>query len=212
MSAPAATPEAFIGLFITTEKHRGKGIGSYIFSLVMNLLGDRNVVLDSLVNATMFYTSRGFHQTGMVQYSVAGTPTPIPKSQLATDITVEHVTGDNIDDMVNYESSICVVERSKFIKAWAKRGDAYMARRDGKVCGICVVWKYKPDRYRLAAFYADDIEIAKSILSRIITDLTGRGSLLLYFPHDNLNNASQLLDVFSIAFDKKIDNICFQYL
>ena len=174
----------------------------------MLCLGERNVILDALVNATSFYTRCGFQKTGMYQYKISGVPSPIAIDSRQSGVHVERTTEDNIDGLLSYEQTICTVKRTHFIKKWLSRGMCYYAKKAGNVCGMISAWKYgsNPPRYRLAAFYADDVPTAIALMGTVINEVSEGSSMLLYFPDANLPNVKALAEAFNISFEEVVDS------
>ena len=164
---------AYIGNFVCQKEYRGRGIGKALFSYVLGGLQARTIILDSLINRTSFYAQFGFRLSDTLTFGVSVQTVTTKHTDVAHDLDLDllPVTGDNIGRILQYDQTICSIDRLDHIPDWIMSDCSYAlgAFQDGHCVGyICARFDDRVNIYRIQPLYADSCDIAKCLLGTLL--------------------------------------------
>ncbi|CAD5110817.1 DgyrCDS181 [Dimorphilus gyrociliatus] len=173
---------AAIAEFLTVREFRGRRYGKLVFEAVVKALGNRIIYLNALHAAIPMYVNRwrfsktcleGFMQCGILR--LADVYKKLENVDLGTT-KIEFVDKkeDVIDEIIDYDSSICSFERRRYVRNWIMKEDylAVLARDSaGKIIGWAGVRATLETGYRLSPVYASCDKLARILFLNILTKL-----------------------------------------
>lgn len=102
---------AFLGLYIVTPPHRGKGIGFGLWKHAMQHAGDRTIGLDGVPEQQSNYAASGFQHAGKtVRYAGALDGATCPDMRPATT--------EDIGALIDREAKASGVRKAAYLAAW----------------------------------------------------------------------------------------------
>ena len=172
----------FIGLYIVAREYRGRGYGHAIWQHALNYLnhevGVECIGLDSVLVNEALYQKSGF-STSYRMYRYGCIVGGVFKRQYP-EIEEEHFS-----DIAGYDLKVFKVGRVAFLhdfifQSGAKTAVAY---RSGKLGGFAVA---RPcfNGYKIGPLFADDIEVARTLLASIFNSLPGQ-TVFIEVPESN---------------------------
>lgn len=169
---------AFLGLYIVRPEFRGRGHGLAMWHAGMELVGDRRVGLDGVVERQADYARSGFVLARRnIRYGGTGGGTP-------PDGLVPLATVD-VTQVGAYDARVVPAPRPAFLGAWLRMPDTHgtAALRDGDLVGFGVA---RPCRVgvKIGPLFADDEAIAESLFADL-SAWTGAQPLFLDVPEPN---------------------------
>lgn len=157
----------FLGFYIVVPDRRGQGHGIATWRAGLELLGERVVGLDGVVEQQPAYRRSGFvleHRN--VRYGGAVTGEPVDDPRL------RHVTSDLLDAVLVYDTAFFAGDRSDFLRAWLdpSRRTALALLEDGRVRGYGVVRRCL-EGAKIGPLFADSEEGADLLFRGLVAGL-----------------------------------------
>ncbi|QBG37267.1 GNAT family N-acetyltransferase [Litorilituus sediminis] len=179
---------AFCGLYIVAPQHRGKGYGLELTKHRLNYCANRNIGIDGVLENVAIYQRIGyipFYQNKRYQFTASASG--------KHSATVRSITADDLPALLSYDRQCFPAPRDNFLKAWItqENGKSVLFKANGKVQGFAVR-RQCHQGYKIGPLFADNIDIAKQLLSALQTDISGE-SVLLDVPENN-DDAVQLAE------------------
>lgn len=148
----------FIGLYIVLPEFRGKGYGIKIWEHAIAYMGKRSIGLDGVVAQQKNYQKSGFqffYNNARFKGVLEG----------ASGIDLLPIQELPFQMVLEYDTSIFGVERSRFLEAWIKLPHSYSLAKisNGCIAGYGVVRKCQ-EGYKIGPLFADTPAIAKELL------------------------------------------------
>ena len=105
---------------LATEPYlQGRGIGSFVMNKVLTALGERNIAVDSTMKAVPLYQRHGFKLSELTMMTVVGVP-KIPNNYTHPDhISIEWISQDNIEKVLDYEDTLFYTRREFSRAFWS---------------------------------------------------------------------------------------------
>jgi len=201
---------AFCGLYIVAPEHRGKGYGLELTKHRLNYCANRNIGIDGVLENVEIYKRIGylpFYQNKRYQFTASAT--------VYDSTSISNITADDIPQIITYDRECFPAPRDNFIKAWITQanGKSVLFKSNGKIQGFAIR-RQCSEGYKIGPLFADNIDIAKQLLTALQNDISGE-SVLLDVPENN-NDAVHLAKslgmtvVFATArmYQKGLPNIC----
>jgi len=184
---------AFCGLYIVAPEHRGKGYGLELTKHRLNYCANRNIGIDGVLENVEIYQRIGyvpFYQNKRYQFIASTT------AYDSTNIT--SITADDMSQILTYDRQCFPAPRDNFIKAWItqENGKSVLFKSNGKIQGFAVR-RQCSEGYKIGPLFADNIDIAKQLLTALQNDISGE-SVLLDVPENN-NDAVHLAKSFGMT-------------
>lgn len=175
---------AHIGLFITAEEHRNKGIGKVVFHQALDALKGRNILIESVADRRGMYRNFGFTNSEQTIFSIKGIAQAIPGYKLPNDLEIRKVTEGNVGDVIAYDKSISTIDRSDHLTTWllSSCSVTYAAFQDGCCVGFGSARECGP-LYTIQPLYAESDEIAVAVIQALLTkEGISPGSKVVFYP------------------------------
>jgi len=152
----------FIGLYIVTEEHRGKGYGLRMWRDVMGRLGGRNIGLDGVPAQQGNYRRSGFSTAYRnVRYQTQGGGDVPPGVQPIGEMP--------FDQVLAYDTRVFAAPRGNFLHRWLHEPGAvaYAASEDRGLAGYGVM---RPCRqgFKIGPLFATDEATAEALLQALL--------------------------------------------
>ncbi|XP_005099523.1 uncharacterized protein LOC101858273 [Aplysia californica] len=178
---------ASFGMNIVKDGYRELGIGKKLLQATMELMGDRNVGMNSLSNRVTFYEQFGWKVSSFtLSYNQGKVNLDFIKHPLA--VGFELMSSDNVsfEELFSYDTEIHTVPRKRFLDFWInhKKAQSFVAVRSGKIVGYCVLrpadvgWKMYP-------LYADDKNVAHALFCKAVSLIPKGEDLIFTLPVEN---------------------------
>ena len=195
---------AFLGFFIVSPPHRGRGLGfAQLWAAALARAGGRRVIgLDGVVAQQANYTrsafvlayrniryrgSAGDSKSKMIQGN-----TTIPTNAAAAAVAVTAVDSASlqaVQAIVDYDAAIFPAQRAPFVRAWLGTAGhiSFSASRksSGVVCGYVVARETRSGGYKIGPLFADDHDVATSLLGAVLDSVPPSCSIFLDVPSPN---------------------------
>ena len=161
---------AFIGEFAVDPSFQGQGIGQSLWKKAMEHCGDRNISLFATPKMISVYREKcGFKvipdRKSMV-YS--GKPHFININKYLVDCDMELITNENVVDVIEYDESICGMNRSQFLQLSINEpGSVSLLARyidSGTVAGYGIFRTTNFNTVTPRPLYADNDNIAEALI------------------------------------------------
>jgi ribosomal protein S18 acetylase RimI-like enzyme len=170
---------AFIGLYIVAPRWRGLGLGWRTWQAAMDRLGIDVVGLDGVVEQQANYALSGFalaHRN--IRYS--GIPHGGPHEG------VEDLSAADLTQVAEYDAPCFGAARPDFLRRWLEiPGGRTAGVRDGdRLVGYGVVRPCR-DGAKVGPLFADDPEIARAIVGRLVAHAGAGATVVLDVPEPN---------------------------
>src|SRR4051794_17894839 len=170
---------AFVGFYIVRADVRGRGIGTELFDRALARAGSRVIGLDGVLEQQPVYASLGFdlaHRNERWRGAGGGVMPPEPVS--LADVAFE--------ELAAYDRRVFGAEREAFLHGWIDRPAAHAlaTRRDGKLAGYAVL-RACGEGYKVGPLFADDAEIAATLLDGMRAAAGAGTAVFLDVPHAN---------------------------
>ena len=144
-----------------------------MWQFVLSYAGVREVWLAAGSHNVAMYNRKGLHvdQAHFIKrvsrVRLCSLPDPNP------DIALSPINETNLTAMADYDTKVTGIKRSEFLIRWCERGAsaAFVASKSGTIVGYGVALLCKGQLYNLSPVYADDFEIARQILAKIVRSL-----------------------------------------
>jgi len=201
---------AFCGLYIVAPEHRGKGYGLELTKHRLNYCANRNIGIDGVLENVEIYQRIGylpFYQNKRYQFTASAT--------VYDSTSISSITSGDIPQILTYDRQCFPAPRDNFIKAWITQesGKSVLFKSNGRIQGFAVR-RQCSEGYKIGPLFADNIDIAKQLLTALQNDISGE-SVLLDVPENN-NDAVYLAEslgmtvVFATArmYQKGLPDIC----
>jgi GNAT superfamily N-acetyltransferase len=169
----------FIGLFIVKPEHRGKCIGSSLWSVAMARLEGQVMGLDGVLDQEPYYSKHGFRPYYRnLRFKGRGGGT-MPSGLLPL--------GDMpFEDILAYDSTVFSQLRPGFLAGWAAQEDssAFASVKDGCLQGYGLLRKCRSG-YKVGPLFAEDISVAERIFLALRSTVPENEHLFLDVPQPN---------------------------
>ena len=167
---------AFIGFYIVRSDLRGQGIGTGLFDQALARAGERVIGLDGVLEQQPVYASLGFelaHRNERWRGTGGG--------QRPAGLT--DVRDTDVDALCAYDRAVFGADRETFVRGWIDRDHGHAVVADG-MRGYAVLRRCR-EGMKVGPLFADDREVAATLLSGMRAE-AGAGTLLfLDVPHAN---------------------------
>lgn len=173
----------YIDVFITRPDVRGKGIGKHLWKEMLTKHADKNIVLDAVIEKIPWYKKQGLvfeeHREhvyrGKISRSAINERDNIPnyKFQILTD--------DSWTQLLEYDKTIHNVCRERALRAWfnPKWSVTVIAMDAGHLVGYANFHKRNDSGYNMRALYANNQDVAESLLEAVLDKMTPSADLVL---------------------------------
>ncbi|XP_077979082.1 uncharacterized protein LOC144434498 isoform X2 [Glandiceps talaboti] len=186
---------AHIGLSITKEGHRKKGLQTTMFKKYSSCSDERNLCL---VAGSRLLASRYSNKFDYIHIDseVKVMEGNVDHSILKTKCTAEEfdilpVNAIPFDSLVKYDEQVCSFARPHFLKYWCFGDNVYTfvavkctEKGSPIILGCIVVWPiYK--QFKIMPLYADSSIVAKSLIDHVLKMLSDGATISLEIPSPN---------------------------
>jgi hypothetical protein len=170
---------AFVGYYIVSKPHRGKGYGlrTWKYAFEASALSEQcNVGLDSLVNMETTYAKDGFERVWVIRrYAAVVSNVAEALSDVRLPIGLKIVPGPEVDvnKLAEYDKSIFDAYRQMLVASWITISAVSFVALNEKteIVGYIILRrtiKFEESGYRLSPLFADSLVIAQSLLKKSI--------------------------------------------
>lgn len=181
-----------IGLFITREERRGRGIGQWLLAQIREKFPHDNFLLYSVVDARNFYIRFGFKFS---DFTIANVHLhqPRPKGSFRMEEGLEVVQIKRSEDMnllKNYDKNLTKLERFDNLSKWlmSDHCKCYAAIKDGQCVGYGGFRSY-PKFHKAQPLYADSASVAMALIQTYLS--VSSCQLLRFRPHNLAENPTK---------------------
>ncbi|MGB0372856.1 MAG: GNAT family N-acetyltransferase [Opitutales bacterium] len=183
----------FLGFYIVKPEFRGQGYGIRIWNAAMDYLNGCNIALDGVVAQQENYKKSGFQYAyGNLRYEGVAKHVPFSKSGL-TEISIIP-----FDELRDYDQGFFPASRDSFLKKWYTQTSSYglAFRKTNTIRGYGLI---RPcvSGYKVGPLYAEDVNVAQTLLSALVTHLAPGERFYLDVPQIN-QAALQLTETFKM--------------
>ena len=184
------------------------GIGKKVWLKCMEVLGDRNIFLTGVAHMVPVYNRWGFKtptKHGILM--VKGPPTIPSDFQPSSSVEVQAITAENLDDIMVFDQTVSLTDRRNIMKVFFFSLHTRIAKcaiENGKVVGY-ILLRDSRNAIRSSSFYANSLDVAKSLLCAAIKDLEPGTTLDMGFSRANADLARPLYEMFGLGDIKEGD-------
>lgn len=172
---------AFLGLYIVTPAHRGKGYGLALWNAALATAAGRNVGLDGVVTQQDNYRRSGFRLAYRnIRYGgTRGADAPI-------DARIVPLSSIPFGDVAAYDRAFFPEARDAFLRCWVAQpqAKALAAVRDGRIAGYGVVRRCRTG-FKIGPLVADDAGLAEALFHALSMHVPAGCVLFLDVPEPN---------------------------
>lgn len=161
-----------LGMVIVSEKCRGRGLGRKLMNAMLELLGNRSVLLNATADGLHLYESLGFVATGTVyQHQSANFSVPIPEL-----IPAERVRPMGVRDwegLGEMFSKACDMDRADLLRALKAISQGVVLTREHEPVGFALVRRFGRG-WSIGPVIASDNNGAKALISHWLSRKMGK--------------------------------------
>ena len=173
LATPLHSHVAFIGIFITDEGYRRKGIGAALMRHVLGTLHGRNVLLNAVEGTQTMYSNFGFTQSELVTVNIyIDCATPMCDFTGPENLLVKRISGKDelVEAIREYDEAVSTLDRHDYMPQWllAPNSVCYVAVRGVKCVGYGAI-RDDGDFYKVQPLYADLPEVATSLMQALLS-------------------------------------------
>jgi GNAT superfamily N-acetyltransferase len=176
----------FIGLYIVNPTYRGQGYGWKMWQAAMERLAGRNIGLDGVIAQQNNYRHSGFifHHRNIRYRKDANSISPLPISQ--EGLSLVPLTSIPAATVTTYGQDFFPAERTDFLRFWIGQPQtrALGALYNNHLVGYGVIRRCR-DGYRIGPLYANEPELAATLLNALGSELVRDESIFLDIPETN---------------------------
>ncbi len=190
----------FIGMFITRDGYRGKGIGSKVLQYCLHYAGEgKNIGLQATFNAMILYKRMGFNHLSFsvdeYRFLLERIKLPPFENFCPSNINIREMIDDDINRGMVYDMEVCSIPRPQIFQMWmATSLKKFIAIKDEKAVGFMFA-KKGVNGFRVSPFYARDYSIAHSLMHRFVSILKDNEIVEISIPVDNQNSLNLFVDI-----------------
>ena len=211
-----STDVGFIGLFIAAPDLRaGRGYGKITFMAILERLGRRNVLLDSVAHEVGRYIHFGLTSGEATVYKMKGKLTPSQTPVSGDSISVFPVSiydQNNYEMLLSYDRSLSRLDRRCLLDQFIQSGEnltvcALEQKEAGNVVCRGYVLARKSESVpgigfrKLYMFYADSLTVARQLLGYVVRESPADVTFGFMYPSMNKDPVSQLFQEFGLTID-----------
>lgn len=150
---------AFLGFYMVRPKYRGKGYGIKIWNAALELVNDRNIGLDGVIDQQPNYRKSGFKLAySNIRYEglAKSTSYPLPSVVQLSQVSFESV--------LNYDRALFPASRAEFLKCWIDQPEslALAALEENQLAGYSVIRKCR-EGYKIGPLMANNSKLANQL-------------------------------------------------
>ena len=171
----------FIGFFIVKAEYRSQGFGLLMGRKALDYLKGCNVGIDGVVEQQENYKRFGFQIAYQnIRFETHGTRSQVMVENL---VPIQKV---RLTDLLEYDTRHFPTQRATFVRNWIKQPQAttlaYLEK--GKMTGYGMIRKCR-NGFKIGPLFADDYEIAQTILSGLLSRIRTSEPVFLDVPEIN---------------------------
>ena len=167
-------------MYLTDPKYRGLGLGTKTWNAALKGVGHNcNINLVAAHGCDSMYSKMGFGILGPKRDVFVGVPNRKAFSEnLPQDVVIEELEKGCVDDLRDYDCEISGLERFSAVKRYLTTcvGSVIVARKGDEIQGYAALDKREGHHF-LAPLYADDKEVAKALMCRLLEDVPAHESI-----------------------------------
>ncbi|MFV3130994.1 GNAT family N-acetyltransferase [Niveispirillum sp. KHB5.9] len=152
-----------LGMVIVSPDAQGLGIGRKLMAAVMDILGNRTMMLHATEEGLSLYQSLGFVAVGEV-FQHQGTAFSVPLPELLPDERVRPMGLRDMEIITDLDARATGMDRRRLIDTMDKSALGVMLTRDHEVAGFALFRKFGRG-YVVGPTVAPDIGGAKALIS-----------------------------------------------
>jgi len=171
----------FIGFFIVKSEYRSQGFGILMGRKALDYLKGCNVGIDGVVEQQENYKRFGFQIAYRnIRFETHGVGSQVTDENLVPILKVR------LTDLIEYDLRYFPTQRATFIRNWIKQTQAITLAHlvNSKITGYGMIRKCRTG-YKIGPLFADDYEIAQTILSGLLSRIRSTESVFLDVPETN---------------------------
>ncbi len=181
---------AFLGLYLCTPEHRGKGYGMQTWNTAIKSVGARSIGLDGVVAQQSNYLREHFvYSHRNVRF--AGTLSDNKRSDSKCKVpnkalTIVEASNAHLSSLTLYDADVGGIKREDFYRAWLTRCNSrqsFIALVGDTIVGAIGI-RQCIEGYKVGPWIADDQTIAHKLFSKI-HEYIGIESLMVDVPESN---------------------------
>ena len=177
-----------VSTYLTDPKYRGLGLGTKTWNAALEDMGPNcNISLIAEHGKESMYNKMGFGILGPKRDVFVGVPNrnALPGT-LSDDVVIEELGKECLDDIRDYDLETSGVDRFVAIKRYLSTcvGSVIVARKGDQVQGYAALDK-REEHHFLAPLYADDKEVAKALMGRLLEDVPAQESIAFDMSREN---------------------------
>jgi hypothetical protein len=171
----------FLGLYLVTPAHRGRGYGLSLWNAGLAHLGRRTIGLDGVVAQQDNYRRSGFALAYRnIRYQGAG------GAAAREDRRIVPLSSIPFDEVHAYDRSVFLADRSTFLDCWVRQpqSTAIGILRDGGLAGYGVI-RAARSGFKIGPLFADDPELAEALFNGLVARVPNDLAFCLDVPEKN---------------------------
>ena len=195
-----------VSMYITDPKYRGLGLGRKTWNAALEgMAPNYQLSLFAGHGFEAMYTKMGFGIIGPKRDYYVGVPNRTALSgTLPAGVMIEELGKECVDDLRDYDYETSGMDRFLVVKRYLTTcvGSVIVARKGEQVKGYAAFEK-RGEYYYLAPLYADDKDVAKALVGRLLEDVPVHESIAFDMSRENKegNKLREELGINKVLFD-----------
>jgi len=171
----------FLGFYIVSPEHRGKGYGYAIWQEGIKSLGERNIGLDGVLSAQENYKKSGF---GLAYRNIRFKGISRRKTKTWRDLM--NVAYLDFNELVKYDRRFFPEKRDDFLHCWIRQPQNIALGKivNGRIAGYGVIRRCHRG-CKIGPLFADDAGIAEELMLALLNSTDDNQEFYLDVPEIN---------------------------
>ncbi|KHJ89132.1 acetyltransferase, GNAT family [Oesophagostomum dentatum] len=162
-----------VGMYYVKEEWRGSGVGTALFTKVIENAKGSNMALHGVLKMSPKYASKyGFDKMSNCKYDFAMVPTEhITVPQANEKYAIKDFSDVSDSQLAAYDATISQRNRLKYLKNFMTTGKCYAQvalDSSDTIVGLCSIRAVKANTLCTGPLYADNEDIARSLLAGVL--------------------------------------------
>lgn len=178
----------FLGFYIVSPKHRGKGVGIATWNAGMKHLEGRSVALDGVVEQQENYQKSGFEY---ISRNIRYSGVPILPISNTPKFEVREIQDEDFAQIFLLDQQCFSADRRNFIQDWclpsqSKTRHSLVAINDDEIIGFGTIRKCR-EGHKIGPLFSQSVDAANILFSTLVQTTDTRSSITIDVPQSNPN-------------------------
>ena len=184
---------SFIAQYAVDPSYQRQGIGKSLWDKTMQQFGNGNVSLIASPKMISIYRDLGFKFIGESKLNVyTGIPNLNNINNTFDCCSIEIITNDNVNDVIEYDESVCGLNRTEYLRLSIAEPEcvSLLARCNDKIAGYVICRTTNFNSITPRPLYADNDNVAEILTYNCINkhSISSNGMYLEVMIADNTAN------------------------